>query len=138
MATASDFRFITGDNVEEVSVRTATGGQGDENRRFSFMLDTPLPDVGGVLMFMVRGLTKAGYAEPRILMNDHITPIARVERAVDAGGDTWFTQIVRIDPGVLRSGENHVVFFLATPTTTTGDPDAYFLRDVICHYRKTL
>ncbi|MEY4545399.1 MAG: hypothetical protein RL685_1594 [Pseudomonadota bacterium] len=138
MATASDFAFIIGDDEEEISARTAQGGQGDENRRFNFNLDHPIAEDGGVLTFMVRALSNADYLEPRIIMNDHIGAIAHVQRSVGANNTTWFTQVVRIDKGVLRNGDNRVHFFLATANTVAGGPDSYFLRGAVCQYRKTV
>jgi hypothetical protein len=138
MATASDFAIIIGDDAVEISARTASGGQGDENRRFNFRLENPVASDGGILMFMVRALSNPDYLEPRILMNDHSGAIGRVQRSVGADGNTWFTQIIRIDSGVLRNGDNRVHFFLATPNTVSGGPDSYFLRGAVCHYRKTL
>ncbi|MEO8179168.1 MAG: hypothetical protein ABI895_10070 [Deltaproteobacteria bacterium] len=138
MATASDFAFIIGDDEEEISARKAQGGQGDENRRFNFQLDRPIADDGGILIFMVRALTNPDYLEPRIIMNDHIGAISHVQRSVGANSATWFTQVVRIDKGVLRHGENRVHFFLATANSVVGGPDSYFLRGAVCQYRKTL
>ena len=136
MATASDFAFIIGDDAAEISDRTTSGGQGDENRTFTFRLDNPVSDVDGILTFMVRALSNADYLEPRILINGR--NVGHVQRSVGATSDTWFTQIVRIDRGVLRDGENRLQLFRATPSSVTGRSDSYAVRAAVCHYRKTV
>ena len=134
MATASDFAIIIGDNEAEVSARTTSGGQGDENIRFTFRLEKPLP--GGVLMFMVRALSNANYIEPRIIING--INVGHAQRSVGADPNTWYTQIVRIDDHALRDGDNHINIFRATASSVTGGPDSFFLRGMVCHYRKTV
>jgi len=72
------------------------------------------------------------------IIGDDIGAISHVQRSVGANSATWFTQVVRIDKGVLRHGENRVHFFLATANAVVGGPDSYFLRGAVCQYRKTL
>jgi hypothetical protein len=134
MATASDFAIIIGDNEAEVSARTTSGGRGDEHFNLRFTLDNPRP--GGVLMFMVRALSNADYEEPRIIING-IT-IGHVQRSVGAEPNTWYTQIVRIDDRALQDGDNDVAIFAATAPIAGERPDSFFLRAMVCHYRKTV
>jgi len=57
------------------------------------------------------------------IIGDDIGAISHVQRSVGANSATWFTQVVRIDKGVLRHGENRVHFFLATANAVVGGPD---------------
>ena len=152
MATASDFVFIINDNEAELSEATTDRVPANPGsppgpitlatRTFEFGADHPTTD-GAVLTYMVRALSNADYAEPEIAINGR--RIGAIQRSVGAHPQTWYTQVIRIDSGVLQHGINQLKISLALrpgkpfdSRSSNNDDDSFFVRAMVCQYRKQI
>jgi hypothetical protein len=88
-----------------------------------------------ILMFMVKGLTAT---ESTVDVKINNRSVGRIYPYTGADSDHWFTQIINIGGGILKSGTNELQIQAVTwPGSTSGDIwDDFWIRDVVCFFQQ--
>lgn len=93
-----------------------------------------------ILMFMVAGLTVTENDVPIYIHNgSELERIGKIENCHGAHKGHWFTQIVNIEPNILRVGTNTLVIDAVNfPGMDPRDDkfDDFFIKNVICFFKK--
>jgi hypothetical protein len=88
-----------------------------------------------ILMFMVKGLTETN-SDVNVKINN--TKVGVIENYNGAKSSHWFTQIINIGGGILRSGDNELqIEAVSWSGATPGNLyDDFSIKDVVCFFQQ--
>lgn len=88
-----------------------------------------------ILMLMVKGLTATQSDVDVKINNKHV---GRIEHYNGADSRHWFTQIINIGAGILKSGNNEIqIEAVSWPGARAGDIyDDFWIKDVVCIFQQ--
>ena len=127
MAIVSDFTLIQGDADQVI-------GDGSILWEKTFATNGRLDNQSAILMLMVQGLTGAT-ADVDVVINGVV--VGHIFRYNGAHASHWYTNIINIEGGKLRDGDN-TLRLLAVPTAGGGGDnfDDFAVRDVVCFFHQ--